>query len=295
MALFERGVSLQERDLNVLLGFFECRVMTLAHVADLYFDGKSEAAKKRVQKLKADGYLRERPRRIGEPSILFAGIKTYRVLKERGLLERFPDIGATAFEKRAQVSDLTLKHELEVMDVRAAFFRAVKEQPHLTIAEFGTWPTLYQFTVEHASPTHGRRLVTVKPDGFIRIHESTGEGTFEHLFFLEVDRSTESLDILAQKAACYLGYYQSGGLAVKLGGKREDYKTCPFRVLLICKSEVRRNNIAKQFLTNEPPIYTQVWMSISSNISKCCTGKIWRRPTDYLETPSSDMPLLTSL
>jgi len=49
------GVQLQPRDFELLRGLFESRVMTLAHVSALYFDGKREMAKKRVQKLKAAG------------------------------------------------------------------------------------------------------------------------------------------------------------------------------------------------------------------------------------------------
>jgi hypothetical protein len=43
-------VQLQKRDLAVLRGLFESRVMSAAHIAALYFEGKAEAAKKRLQK-----------------------------------------------------------------------------------------------------------------------------------------------------------------------------------------------------------------------------------------------------
>jgi len=50
-------ISLQDRDLALLRGLFESRVMTNNHAAALYFDGKGEAAKKRLQKIKADGLI----------------------------------------------------------------------------------------------------------------------------------------------------------------------------------------------------------------------------------------------
>ena len=62
--------QLQARDLALLKGLFESRLMTLAHVTAIHFEGAAEAAKKRVQKLKASGYLAERPRRAYDPSIL---------------------------------------------------------------------------------------------------------------------------------------------------------------------------------------------------------------------------------
>src|ERR1700722_14547204 len=47
--------------------------------------------------------------------------------------------------------------------------------------------------------------VTVKPDGFIRIHEREDSGdTYQSIFFLELDRSTETLETLATRARCYL-------------------------------------------------------------------------------------------
>jgi hypothetical protein len=44
---------LQDRDFALLRGLFESRVMTAGHIATLYFDGSREAAKKRLQKIKA--------------------------------------------------------------------------------------------------------------------------------------------------------------------------------------------------------------------------------------------------
>ena len=63
-------IELQDRDVALLRGLFEARVMTLGHIATFHFDGRMEAATKRVQKLKRAGILHERPRRVYEPSIV---------------------------------------------------------------------------------------------------------------------------------------------------------------------------------------------------------------------------------
>ena len=68
------GIELQPRDWSLLCGLFESRVMTLAHAGTLYFDGKYEMAKKRIQKLKTAGIIRERPRRISLFLCVFQGI-----------------------------------------------------------------------------------------------------------------------------------------------------------------------------------------------------------------------------
>lgn len=252
--------------------------MTVLHAAKLCFDGRQEAAKKRLQKLKAAGVIAERPRHAFEPSALFLTRKAFSLLSEQGILEEYPALPITALAKRAQVSALTLRHELEVMDVKVALSCAIAASRGFRVAEFSTWPQLYQFRA-HRPDT--RAEVTVKPDGFIRIREQSDGGVFEHTFFLEVDRSTETQDILALKAACYLDYYRSGGLAVRNGQPRSAYKDFPFRVLFVFKSAERRNNAAERLLQNHPPIFTQVWLTTMAEVLDDPLGAIWIRPVDY--------------
>lgn len=50
-------LQLQDRDLSILRGLFESPVMMAVHFATVFFDGKPEAAKERMQKLKASGFI----------------------------------------------------------------------------------------------------------------------------------------------------------------------------------------------------------------------------------------------
>jgi len=79
----------QDRDFTLLRGLFETRVMTTDHATALYFGGKNEAAKKRLQKLKTAGLVSERARRAFEPSILFLTRKGLMLLQEKGVLTRY--------------------------------------------------------------------------------------------------------------------------------------------------------------------------------------------------------------
>ena len=59
-----RGRSLGHRlqsAIGIVRGLYESRLMTLAHVASLYFNGKSEAAKKRKQRFEMRGSLANAP------------------------------------------------------------------------------------------------------------------------------------------------------------------------------------------------------------------------------------------
>src|SRR4051794_2923535 len=86
LAPMPESVLLQSRDFELLKGLFESRVLTLSHIASLHFEGRDEAAKKRVQKLKAGGFIGERPRRVNEPGILFLTRKGFTALESEGLL-----------------------------------------------------------------------------------------------------------------------------------------------------------------------------------------------------------------
>ena len=192
----QKSVRLQERDVELLRGLFESRALTLTQATALYFQGKAEPAKKRVQKLKSAGIIREQPRRLYEKSVLFLTTKGFIELSKGGHLADFPRLSVPAFEKRTRISELTLRHELEVQGVKVAFTSGLKAAG-IEIKEFSTWPLLSQFS---ASSGTGRPQ-EVKPDGFMRIRESDGAGgLFESAFFWEIDRSTETLEKLAERA-----------------------------------------------------------------------------------------------
>src|SRR5258707_1042166 len=114
------SLQLQNRDVAVLRGLFESRIMTAGHIVTLYFNGRREYTKKRLQRMKAAGLVSERRRRVNEPSILFLTRKAFSLLNSHGRLSNFPPLGGKAFEVRANVSNLTVRHELEVMDVKSA-------------------------------------------------------------------------------------------------------------------------------------------------------------------------------
>lgn len=256
--------------------------MTLEHIAALYFEGKSEATKKRMQKLKAAGLLAERPRRASEPSVLHLSSDALALLRERGLLADYPALTRTAMVKRTQVSGLTLLHELEILSIKSAMVPAVNALARFGVSEFSTWPLLNEFKVSRRviDPNKSGEI-TIKPDGFIRIQESEPDGSLsEHTFYLEHDRSTESQQVLATKARAYLEHYRSGGLAAKHGRPRSEFREFPFRVLMVLQTAERRDNTIAVLLANKPPTLTQVWLTTFEDVKSNPLGAIWIRPKD---------------
>ena len=261
--------------------------MTAAHIADIYFDGRAEAAKKRLQKLKAAGLIAEKSRRVYERSILSLTRKAFALLESQGKLSELPRLGKNTFASRADVSEKTLAHELEVMDVKAAFHRTIPRKEKLSLLEFSTWPLLYSFKIAQGYGPD----VLVKPDGFIRIHKKD-EGTDAYECFLEVDRSSKDQGTLIEQVACYQEYYRSGGFAERNGASRSEFKKFPFRVLVVLKSVERRNNAAERLVQNSAPILTQAWLTNLAEVKANPLGSIWMRPGDYLKLVE-DTPFYT--
>lgn len=204
--------------------------------------------------------------------------KGYELLKVRGELERYPATTWERLDKRLRVSPLTIAHEVEVMEFRAAFVAAVRRRPSLTIVEFCTWPAMIAFD---ACQPDGH-IVTVRPDGFIRLRETTTHGhRYDYYFFLEVDRSSESQQVLVNRAHCYGDFYRRGGLANRFGRPAAEFKAFPFRVLVTCRSAERLNNFAERLITSLLPSRSQFWMATLVGALADPLGAVWINVNDY--------------
>jgi hypothetical protein len=290
-----RDVILQSRDISLLRDLFESRVMRTSHVASLHFGGNAETAKKRLQKLQAAGLLSKRPRHPYEPAVFYLTPKAFRLLRDDGHLADLPRLSQRSFERRVQVSERTLEHELAVLNVKAAMVAAINGTKRFKIAQFSTWPLLYELPIERSAidPT-ASGVMYLKPDAFVRVHEDEGDTVSEHVFFIEVDRSTESQGVLAAKGPAYLEAHRSGAVAELLGGIRDEYKAYPFRVLFVVENEARRDSTIERLLANQPPTLTQVWLTTSREAIADPLGQIWIRPRDHREFHSNQQPHTTS-
>lgn len=264
------NLTLQDRDVSLLVDLLESRVLSLDHVRALHFSGKDEMAKKRVQRLKSVGYLAERPRRIGEPSILLLTWKGYTALRTGGHVGEDSDLSPKTFARRMGVSAQRLAHELMVADVRTAFTVAMRGSERFDDLAFDVWPRRYEFSVNVG---HGH--VPMKPDGHVRFTESLDDGESEYHFFFEADTGSEKLDLVVEKCLNYREHYRTGGYAVFCGEKREDYKANPFRVLVVCQSEKRRNNLAEKLLETQPPFSTMILITTLAECVHGPLGEIW--------------------
>lgn len=251
--------------------------MTLLHVVGLVFNGHAEMAKKRLQKLKVAGLVKARSAGPFQPSCLFLAQPGVAALISAGALREFPTLSSVSVSKRMQVSDLTLRHELAVMDVKTAFqHEAPKYAVH--IRQFLTWPALIQFRTPRG---------LLKPDGLIRVRDGRGE----HTFYLELDRSTEGMRILLNQANAYRACRKSRCCVAphswdaNLGEHR-------FIVLYVLQSEARLENLARRLLASLPPIRSLVWLTTKKALENDPFGPIWLRPRDLEEGSGRRVRLL---
>ncbi|HWA87350.1 MAG TPA: replication-relaxation family protein [Opitutus sp.] len=274
---------LQSRDIAFLRGLLECRVMTIRHVALLYFDRRQEAAKKRLQKLKRTGLVGERPRAQFQPSIIFLTRGGLQVLREQGILDLYPTFDVPSLERRARVSDLTIQHELAVLDLKVAFQSAAAAHG-LSILECTTWPLLNQFTAPGG---------VVKPDAFVRFRSASDDNTTEeHHLFIELDQSTEPLGTLCDRSRRYAAHAKKICGQMERGVSHTGRHQHPFRVLYVLRSRERRDILAERLRTANPPILSLVWLTTFEEASNDPFGAIWLRPIDYRNPHRSGRPLL---
>ncbi|HMP08280.1 MAG TPA: replication-relaxation family protein [Lacipirellulaceae bacterium] len=227
---------LQARDVALLRELLESRVLSLEQIRRLFFAGKDEMAKKRVQRLKAAALLVERPRRVGEASLLQLSWSGFVALRDRGEADDHHfEHSPKSFARRMRVSPLTLAHELAVAHVRTAFTLALRGHERYSLERFDVVPRRFEFTVLH-----------------------DGDDVFAHDFFLEVDRGTETLARVVGKCVHYREYYRSGGYAKHCGGNENEAKAYPFRVLVVCGSSQRRDNLLVSLRAVNPPIVSMV-------------------------------------
>ncbi len=202
-----RGVAqirerLSERDLAIIRQVAELRLMSARQIQEIHFpdvehenDAAAMRARQRVLgRLCRDRLLISLERRIGgiragsAGLVLALGPVGQRVLTDDGRRRR-------SYEPTLRFVDHTLAIAQLIVDLSVAARRGWLDMLDAQ-AEPQSWR---QF-----SGLGGRRVL--RPDAFLAL----GVGEYELRWFVEVDRSSESLPVVLRKCRLYADYYQSG-------------------------------------------------------------------------------------
>ena len=277
-----QGIKITERDLLILRGLFDCRILNIHHFAELFFEGRQDAARKRIKKLQANKLLNVRQKKVTEEHLYFITRKGFELLTENGALDDYPKVLWKDFEKRAVVSSTRVQHEVEIADVIALFARAVRGHARMKIKQFVVIPLFTEF---QAVTPAGRK--SYRPDAYIQL---SIEGEEDAYIFVEVDRSNHSHSVIMEKCSAYWDYYKRGGFAKKSGGQEEGIHEFPFRVLWVVPSIDRRNLLMESLIReSEKPqsvskgLYSrrQAWFAAKGDLENDILGEYWLVPEDY--------------
>jgi hypothetical protein len=284
------GFMLTPRDVRILRDLFDSRVLTANQIADIHFASSPNAAKQRLWAMKKVGLISGRfgsPASEPQPLRLTRG--GFDLLRQRGHLDDYPRLTWVTMSKRLKVSDLTLAHELDVGSVKAAFHRAARERGDTKIDLAVTWPRLLRFRVR---PPHQTESANVSPDGFIRLTHTGDDQVVRQMdFFIEVDRSTETLSRIVERMQGYVAYFSTGGYAKRQGVSDAQAKDFPFRVLWTFKTKARMDSFLRACREHTRPIYRMAWTAVFDDALADPLGAFWRRPVD---SGSAQLPLLAS-
>jgi hypothetical protein len=201
-----RGVArlrqrLSERDLAIIRQVAELRLMSARQIQAVHFpadlhDNELAATRARqrvLARLSRERLLAPLERRVGGVRAGSAGL----VLTLGPIGQRVLTIDGRrrSYEPTLRFFDHTLAVSQVMVDVTAAAQRGVLELLDWQ-AEPKSWRDF--------SGIGGRRLL--RPDAFLLL----GVSDYELRWFIEVDRSSESLPVIVRKCRLYADYYQSG-------------------------------------------------------------------------------------
>ena len=260
-------LAIQQRDLAILTEIECSPACSRKHLADTFFNGSIEAAKKRLQRLTNAGLI---SRNDGSP----LGRTVVRLTKAGASL--IARRGSPSHNVVRPIGHRFLQHELLLTRCLSAFRRCLEARGRL--AE--TVTSEDKVTFETHCSVHSRdERVTADA-------ATTVLGVEPEYFFFEIDRSTESQTHLVHLAQQYRSYYKSRPRS------GPDGERCRMRVLLIMTSRERLNRTAT-LLHEFSGIRTLVWLCLAEDFISDPVKANWRCPVDFAQ--SSESPTLREL
>jgi hypothetical protein len=257
-------MELTERDVQVILGVYQYRVLRREQIQQLFFPSKN-TANERLKRLYQNGLLERRwlPIEYGQGTS-----QAIYLLAERGADVVAQQLGIDRGKvnwRQAHngVGSFFLEHALLVNQIRITFAVSA-EKGGFAIDKWVTEEELKAAhdVVEITTAGGTRRRIAVIPDGYFILNL----GDKRAHFFLEVDRATEANKRWAQKVQAYQVYTQSGKYTERFG-------TRSLRVLTVTTGEKRLANLKRA--TEEVGGGQMFWFSTFGEME---AGKILATP-----------------
>jgi hypothetical protein len=252
----KNSLVLQERDKKIIALCRDYHFLTQEQIRVLSGFGCRTRANIRLRKLFDAGYLSRRflANFRGRAKILcFPGPRAVEILSEKSGIDPLK-----IKRKRKQllkIKNSSLPHYLSISEFRLAFFLASQNNHEINLKSWRTQK-------ETPLALEDKKFY---PDAYFVYGY---RGKFYSLF-LEIDHSTESNKRFAEKVDNYLKYGFRGCYQRQFGFRF-------FRVLVVCRTEARLNNLKKLIEEKTDKMF---WLAVQQDIlpEKILT-KIWQRP-----------------
>lgn len=269
--LNDTGIQIQKRDIEIIKLIYENRFLPSTHILALV-EGSNQGILRRLNLLYHGGYIDRPPEQIkpyqkgSDPMIYGLGNKGADLLAE---VMNIPRYKVDWTSKNREAKRRYIYHSLMISNFRTVLTLALKKHPE---AKLTSWTQGLE--LKDYAKIEGKKVVIV-PDAFFTLEEANSRMHF----FLEADRSTMTTERFLKKMRAYWEWY-------KAKGHEDKYQIKAFRVLTICISETRKENLKK--ITKEADDHKKgspmFWFALEEEFSvfepATLLKPIWRTPQD---------------
>lgn len=196
-----------DNDMQILYFLSQARYATTNQLARLFFDSSVRAdtsirrASFTLQSLKKAGLVSHLKRRVGgarRGSASYVWQITFKGLK---LLKNQDDSIILRYKNKYEPTQHHVEHTLAITEIFVETLDTVRNSEKLSLEIFSFEPSSWR-SYQKLSGI-GR---TLKPDAYLELVSQE----YEDHYFLEIDRSTESLSRIVNTCKKYIEYYRSG-------------------------------------------------------------------------------------
>lgn len=243
-----QNFTITQRDLEILLALNRYRYLTTSQIHRLLFSENStqQSARRRLRLFVKHKYIDRVStfERLGEGKPEYA----FYLTNKGGRYLQSETLEVSVWKKARQVKQMFLEHALDISEFRISLEKSLASQERFQLEEFTPDFQMKKTVARNVSkhryvlyrevhhPTIQNRSYVVHPDALIELSASSNFEKERKLFFLEIDRGTESHEVIRDKL---MGYH----LFQEQNIQRNFGNFADFRVLFQAHSKRRETNI----------------------------------------------------
>ena len=267
------------RDIEILKALNEFRYLKTGQIKRLIFsdNGSMQSTTRRLKYLYHHNYISRlhayvSPGKGSQETTHYLGNEGIKTLQALGESVRI-------YKKNSKAKYMFLQHACDLSEFRLLLTLALKANSDISLDQFiadfemkaGTDKRIgnnrYKLFSKHIHPAN-KQSYKVYPDGLIHLSTIVNDKKYNQLYFLEIDRGTEGLQVIRDKITGYNIYL-----------KQEIYKKFGnfqgFKVLIQTSSKKRATNIQNTLIDHEGAHFVLVTAVQNVNEKTILNEQIW--------------------